>query len=268
MGTLTWRASDSRHSVLAKSLIASSTLTALTSEITKLSPMRPPQYQGEFHTVKHLHNVVLAETWANDVLREMNPQTISFSEFGTNLLRALHLRDELNAIEETHNFGNGGASGRYRRASLANTLNQNQGTCGKPRTPGSTSSVPRGGTDSAGKRIGANGVSRNGRRHTCYNPICKSPDHMLMDKMCDQSGMRNDVEGQVNRTPKTAPGILFAMIDQDANEVMDVEEEVVTNDLDEEHADEDGGDTEAQVNWNIATERDPDFSRNVDAEDF
>jgi hypothetical protein len=38
--------------------------------------------------------------------------------------------------------------------------------------------------------------------------------------------------------------------------------------LDEEHADEDGSDIEAQVNWNIATESYPDFSRDVDAEDF
>jgi hypothetical protein len=38
--------------------------------------------------------------------------------------------------------------------------------------------------------------------------------------------------------------------------------------LDEEHADEDGSDIEAQFNWNIATESDPDFSRDVDAEDF
>jgi hypothetical protein len=38
--------------------------------------------------------------------------------------------------------------------------------------------------------------------------------------------------------------------------------------LGEEHADEDGSDIEAQVNCNIANERDPDFSRDVDAEDF
>jgi hypothetical protein len=34
------------------------------------------------------------------------------------------------------------------------------------------------------------------------------------------------------------------------------------------YADEDGSDIEAHVNWNIATERDPGFSRNVDAGDF
>jgi hypothetical protein len=47
-------------------LDASSTLTALTSEISKLSPMGPPQYQGEVHAVEHLHNAVLGETWAKD----------------------------------------------------------------------------------------------------------------------------------------------------------------------------------------------------------
>jgi hypothetical protein len=62
-------------------LDASSTLTALTSEISKLSPMGPPHYQGEVHAVEHLRNAVLGETWANDVLRVKNPQTISFSEF-------------------------------------------------------------------------------------------------------------------------------------------------------------------------------------------
>jgi hypothetical protein len=80
--------------------------------------------------------------------------------------------------------------------------------------------------------------------------------------------MRNYVEGQVNRNPKTAPSILFAMMDQYANEDTDIEEIVIVNYLDEEHADEDGSDIEAQVNWNIATESDPDFSRDVDAEDF
>jgi hypothetical protein len=43
-------------------LDASSTLTALTSEISKLAPMGPPQYQGEIHAVEHLHNAVLGET--------------------------------------------------------------------------------------------------------------------------------------------------------------------------------------------------------------
>jgi hypothetical protein len=131
---------------------------------------------------------VLGETWANDILRTMNPQTISFSEFGTNLHRALLLRDELIAIAATHNLGHGGSVGRYLRASPANTLYQNQGKYGKPRTPESTSSVPKGDTDSARKRIDANGVGRDGRRRTFYNPICKSPDHMLMYKECDQSG--------------------------------------------------------------------------------
>jgi hypothetical protein len=101
--------------------------------------MGPPQYQGEVHAVKHLRNAVLGGTWANDVLRAMNPQTISFSEFGTSLHRALLRRDELNAIAATHKLGHAGSSGRYRRASPANTLYQNQGTNGKPRTPGSTS---------------------------------------------------------------------------------------------------------------------------------
>jgi hypothetical protein len=55
---------------------------------------------------------------------------------------------------------------------------------------------------------------------------------MLMEKKCDQLGMRNFVEGQVNRNPKTAPRILAAMIDQYADKDMDVEEEVVANDLD------------------------------------
>jgi hypothetical protein len=247
---------------------ASSSLTALTSEISKLSPMGSPQYQGEVHAVVHLRNAVLGETWANDVLRAMNPQTISFSELGTNVHRALLLRDELNAIAATHNLGHGGSFGRYHRASPANTLYQNQGTYGKPLTPGSTSSVPKGGTDSAGKRIGANEDGRDGRRRTCFISICKNPDHMLMDKKCDQSDMRNYVEGQVNRNPKTAPSILFAMMDQYADEDTDIEENVIVNELDEEYADEDGSDIEAEVNWNIATERDPDFSRDVDAEDF
>jgi hypothetical protein len=119
-------------------LDASSTLTALTIEISKLSPMGPPQYQGEVHEVEHLRNAVLGETWANDVLRAMKPQTISFSEFGTNLHRALLLHDELNTIAATHNLGHGRSSGRYRRASTANTLYQNQGTYRKPRTPEST----------------------------------------------------------------------------------------------------------------------------------
>jgi hypothetical protein len=111
-------------------LDASSTLTVLTSEISKLSPMGPPQYQGEVHAVEHLRNKVLGATWTNDVLRAMNPQTISFSEFGTNLHRALLLLDELNAIAATHNLDHGGSSGSYRRASPANTLYQNQETYG------------------------------------------------------------------------------------------------------------------------------------------
>jgi hypothetical protein len=176
-----------------ENLDASSTVTALTSEISKLSPIGPPQYQGEVHAVEHLRNAVLGETWANDVLRAMHSQTISFSEFGTNLRRALLLRDELNAIAATHNLGHGGSSGFYRRASLANTLFKNQGTYGKPRTSGSISSVPIDGKESAGKRIGKNGVGRDGRRRTCYNPICKTPDHMLIDKKSDQSGMQNFV---------------------------------------------------------------------------
>jgi hypothetical protein len=150
---------------------------------------------------------VLGATWASDVLRAMKPQTISFSEFGTNLRCALFLRDELNTIATTQNLGYGGASERYRRAPLANTLYQNQATYGKPRTPGSTSSVPKGGMDSAGKSIGANGVGREGLHRICYSWICKIPDHMLMFKKCDQSGMRKYVEGQVKRNPKTAPSI-------------------------------------------------------------
>jgi predicted metalloendopeptidase len=95
-----------------------------------------------------------------------------------------------------------------------------------------------------------------------------SKDHVLMDKKCDQSGMRDFVERQVNRNPKTYPSILFAMMNQCADEDIDIEETVIVNNLDEEHADKDGSDIEAQVNWNIATERDPEFSRDVDAEDF
>jgi hypothetical protein len=101
---------------------APSTLTALTSEISKLSPMGPPQYQGEVYAAEHLRNALLGETWAKDILRAMNPQTISFSEFGTNLHCALLLRDELNNLAATHNLSHGGASRLYRRASLANTL--------------------------------------------------------------------------------------------------------------------------------------------------
>jgi hypothetical protein len=44
-----------------------------------------------------------------------------------------------------------------------------------------------------------------------------------MDKKCDQSGMRNYVEGQVNRNPKTASSILFAMMNQYVHEDTDVE---------------------------------------------
>jgi hypothetical protein len=91
---------------------------------------------------------------------------------------------------------------------------------------------------------------------------------MLMDKKCDQSGMRNYVEGQINRNPKTASSILFAMMDQYVDEDTDVEKEVVANGLDEEYVDEDGSDIEAQVNWNIANEHEPEFSRDIDAEDF
>jgi hypothetical protein len=105
-------------------LNAFSTLTALISEISKLSPMGPPQYQGEVHAVENRRNAVLGETWANDVLRVKNPQTISFSDFGTNLHRALLLRDELNPIAATHNLGHGRPSGRYRRACLANTVSK------------------------------------------------------------------------------------------------------------------------------------------------
>jgi hypothetical protein len=97
--------------------------------------MGPHQCQGEVHAVEHLRNAVLGETWVNDVLRAMNPQAISFSEFGTNLHRALLLRDHLNAIAASHNLGHGGFSGRYPRASLDKTLYQNQGIYGKPRTP-------------------------------------------------------------------------------------------------------------------------------------
>jgi hypothetical protein len=168
----------------------------------------------------------------------------------------------------THDSGREGASEIYHRAALANTLHQNQEIYGKSRTPGSTSSVPQSGTDSAGKRIGANGVGWDGHRRTCYILICKIPDHILMDKKCDQSGMRNYVEGQVNRKPKTASSILFAMMDQYVDEDTDVEEEVVANGLNEEYTDEDGSDIEAQVNWNTANERGPEISRDIDAEDF
>jgi hypothetical protein len=68
--------------------------------------------------------------------------------------------------------------------------------------------------------------------------------------------------------PENCSENLFSMMDQYADEDINIEANVVVNDLDEEHADEDGSDIEAQVNWNIATERDPDFSRDVDAEDF
>jgi hypothetical protein len=43
-------------------LDASRTLTALTSEVSKLSPMGSPQYQGEVHAVEHLRNSELGET--------------------------------------------------------------------------------------------------------------------------------------------------------------------------------------------------------------
>jgi hypothetical protein len=60
---------------------------------------------------------------------------------------------------------------------------------------------------------------------------------MPMDKKCDQSGMRNYVEGQVNRNQKTAPSIIFAMTDQYVNEDTIAEEKVIANDLRDEHAD-------------------------------
>jgi hypothetical protein len=56
---------------------AFSTLTALASELTELLPLGPPQYQVGFQAVEHLRNVVLCDTWANDVLCTMNAQTIS-----------------------------------------------------------------------------------------------------------------------------------------------------------------------------------------------
>jgi hypothetical protein len=46
---------------------------------------------------------------------------------------------------------------------------------------------------------------------------------MLMNRKCDQSVMRNYVEWQVNRNPKAAPSILFAMMDQYADEDTDIE---------------------------------------------
>jgi hypothetical protein len=49
---------------------------------------------------------------------------------------------------------------------------------------------------------------------------------------------------------------------------LNVTAELASNGLDEEYADEDGSDIEAQVNWNIANEREPEFSRDIDAEDF
>jgi hypothetical protein len=55
------------------------------------------------------------------------------------------------------------------------------------------------------------------------------------------------------------------MMDQYADEDTDIEENLMVNYLDEEHADEDGSDIEAQINCNVATERDPDSSRDVDA---
>jgi hypothetical protein len=58
------------------------------------------------------------------------------------------------------------------------------------------------------------------------------------------------------------------MMDQYAGEDIDIEENVIVNDLDKEHSDDNGSDIETQVNWNTATERDPNFSRDVDAEDF
>jgi hypothetical protein len=54
--------------LFGEKLDASSTLTALTSEITQLSPMGPPQYQVEVHAAEHLHNAVLGERLTSDVL--------------------------------------------------------------------------------------------------------------------------------------------------------------------------------------------------------
>jgi hypothetical protein len=57
------------------------------------------------------------------------------------------------------------------------------------------------------------------------------------------------------------------MMNQYADEDMDIGEKVIVNDLNEEHADEAGSDIEAQVNWNNANDRDPDVSRDVDTGD-
>jgi hypothetical protein len=159
-----------------------------------------------------------------------------------------------------------GSSGRYRRASPANTLYRNQGI--RKTSHSWIHLVGSERWDGQRRKTHRRKRSRSRRRRTCYIPICKIPDHMLMDKKCDQSGMRNYVEGQVNRNPKTAPSILFAMMDQYVDEDTDIEENVIVNNLDEEHADEDSSDIEEQVNWNIATERDPEFSRHFDVEDF
>jgi hypothetical protein len=80
--------------------------------------------------------------------------------------------------------------------------------------------------------------------------------------------MRNYDEGQVNRSPETAPSTLFAMMKQYADEDTDVAEKVVANDLDREHADDDGSDTRTQVTWNIPAERELESSPDVDAEDY
>jgi hypothetical protein len=85
---------------------------------------------------------------------------------------------------------------------------------------------------------------------------------MLMDKKCDQSGLRKYVGGQTNRNTKVSKKISFAMMDQYADKDTEVSEEVVANGLDEEHVDDDGSDAEAQVN--ITIEREPEFSCDVD----
>jgi hypothetical protein len=182
-------------------LDASSTLKALTSEISKLSPMGTPQHQGEVHAVEHLRNAVLGETWANDVLRAINPHDIVFGIWNEPASRSSPSRRAQCHSSHTQ-FG----SRRIFRA-LSSPFS-GQHAVSKPGNMRKTSHswIHLVGSErwdgQRRKTLRRNGVGRDGRRRTCYNPICKSPNHMLMAKKCDQSGMRNYVEGKSIATRK------------------------------------------------------------------
>jgi hypothetical protein len=74
--------------------------------------------------------------------------------------------------------------------------------------------VPTGRKDNKGASIGANGTGRDGLRRLCFNPICRSPDHMLADQKCDQSAMPTYVRHRMARHPKHTQKIVFAYMSE------------------------------------------------------